>query len=132
MTTRSGGLVRAIASEMTTAKVYYTNLVKCLPLRNDRIRYPFRSELELCFRNYKAELAQLVPTKVVLFGKQVSDFISDKLNLDFRSPRGDFDFPVARMGGVEFLAAHHPSYVLVYRHRKIDVYKRRIMAFVQG
>jgi len=130
--TRSGSLLRQIASEVVTAKVYYTNLVKCLPLRHDRIRYPLRAELELCFRYYRAELAELAPSKVVLFGKQVSDFIADKLNLQFPRPRGDFDFPVAKLGAVEYLSAHHPSYVLVYKRRKLDLYKRRIRAFLMG
>jgi uracil-DNA glycosylase len=125
-------LLRGIADNLSTATVYYTNLVKCLPLRQDRIRYPLRSELELCFRHYKAELAQLVPSRVVLFGQQVTEFIAEKLNLRFHRRRGDFDFPVASLGGVQFLSAHHPSYILVYKHRKIDLYKRRISAFVQG
>lgn len=130
--TRSGKLLREIASELTTVTVYYTNLVKCLPLRHDKIRYPFRSELELCFRNYRAELAQYLPSKVVLFGKQVSEFIAEKLNLHFHTPRTDFDFPVARKGAVEYLSAHHPSYVLVYKHRKLDLYKRRIATFLES
>lgn len=131
-TTRSGKVVREIAGELSNATVYYTNLVKCLPLRHHKIRYPLRSELEHCFRFYKEELAQFNPAKVVLFGKQVTDFIAGKLKLHFRSARRDFDFPVARIGAVEYLAAYHPSYVLVYRHRRLDQYKQRVAAFLAG
>ena len=130
--TRSGNLLREVASELTSVRVYYTNLVKCLPLRDDKIRYPLRSELELCFSNYKAELTQLVPSKVVLFGKQVSGFIAEKLKLRFEPSKGDFDFPVARRGTVEYLSAFHPSYVLVYKRRKLDLYKQRIAAFLEA
>lgn len=130
--TRSGKLLRDIVDELDGPRVYYTNLVKCLPLWQDRIRYPLRSELELCFSHYTAELANLSPTKVVLFGRQVSNFIADKLNLQFRRPRGEFEFPVAQLGGVELLSAHHPSYVLVYKRRKLDLYKRRIAAFLEA
>lgn len=130
--TRSGKLLRDIAGDLDGARVYYTNLVKCLPLWRDRIRYPLRSELELCFPHYTAELAQLAPTKVVLFGRQVSNFIAHKLKLQFRRPRGEFDFPVAKLDGMEVLSAHHPSYVLVYKRRKLDLYKRRIAAFLEA
>lgn len=117
--------------EFTAPKVYYTNLVKCLPLHEGRIRYPHRSELELCFKNYKAELAQFVPRKVVLFGRQVSQFIAAKLHLRFGDSSRDFDFPIAARAGVEYLAAYHPSYVLVYKRRKVDLYKRRIAEFLE-
>jgi uracil-DNA glycosylase len=131
LSTRSGKLVREIARVQTSVHVYYTNLVKCLPLRDDRIRYPLRSELEFCFGNYKAELARLVPTKVVLFGRQVSDFVAEKFRLRFRRSNGEFDFPVARRGTVEYLSAVHPSYVLVYKRRKLDLYKKRIASFLE-
>ena len=130
--TRSGRLLREVASELSSATVHYTNLVKCLPLRNDRIRYPSRTELELCYRNYRAELVHLVPQKVVLFGQLVSDFIAHKLGLTFAAPVREFDFPVARCGDVTFLSAYHPSYVLVYKRRKLDVYKRRLAAFLEA
>lgn len=129
--TNSGSVLRGIASELTSPSVYYTNLVKCLPLRGDRIRYPSRSELNLCFRNYAAELAQLRPQRIVLLGQLVSDFVAQKLNLRFRSRRREFDFPAAQRGGVTFLAAYHPSYVLVYKRRKLDVYKRRLLDFLE-
>lgn len=130
--TRSGKLLRDIAGGLSAATVYYTNLVKCLPLQQDRIRYPMRSELELCFRFYQAELADLLPSKVVLFGRQVSGFVADKLGLRFGPQRGVFDFRVAKLGNTEFMAAHHPSYVLVYKHRSVRVFKDRITAFVEA
>ncbi len=128
--TRSGGLLREIAAEMRRVSIYYTNLVKCLPLRHDKIRYPNRGEMELCFRNYRAELSALMPRKVVLFGQQVSSFVADKLELTFPASERDFEFPVARVGNVEYLSAYHPSYVLVYKRRKLDLYKSRIAEFI--
>lgn len=130
--TRSGSLLREIEGELKSERIYYTNLVKCLPLRDKKIRYPLRSEMEFCFKNYKTELAQLIPKKVVLFGKQVSDFVAEKLKLQFVPSGADFDFPIARLGTVEFLAAYHPSYVLVYKRRKLETFRRRITAFLNG
>lgn len=129
--TRSGKLLREISGGLEGAKVYYTNLVKCLPLRGQNIRYPLRSELNFCFKNYQAELKNLLPRKVVLFGRSVSEFIEEKLQLRFRAGRGEFDFPIASAGGVEYLSAYHPSFVLVYRRRKLDLYQRRIAAFLK-
>lgn len=130
--TRSGGLLRQVAGDLAVTTVYYTNLVKCLPLHEGRIRYPRRSELELCFKNYQRELGTFLPRKVVLFGKQVSEFIAAKLQLNFGSSRRDFDFPVAHRDGVQYLAAYHPSYVLVYKRRHLALYKRRIADFADA
>lgn len=130
--TRSGRLLREIAGDTSSTTIYYTNLVKCLPLREDRIRYPSRTELNLCFRNYSVELAQLLPQKVVLFGQLVSDFVTHKLGLKFTATSREFDFPMARRGNVTFLSAYHPSYVLVYKRRRVQLYKQRIAEFVEA
>jgi uracil-DNA glycosylase len=129
--TASGGLLREISGSLSTTKVYYTNLVKCLPLRGDSIRYPARSEMEFCFKHYRSELNRLLPRKVVLFGRQVAGFLEEKLQLRFRAPRNEFDFPVATVGNVEYLSTYHPSFVLVYKRRKLDLYKRRLSSFLE-
>ncbi len=129
--TASGKVVRDLSGALAGVNVYYTNLVKCLPLQAGTIRYPVRSELELCYRHYRGELSRLLPRKVVLFGRQVASFVEQKLHLHFRAPRDEFDFPVAKAGAVEYLSAYHPSYVLVYRRRKLPLYKRRLISFLE-
>ena len=127
--TRSGQLIREIGEGLDC---YYTNLVKCLPLKDGKLRYPTERELEVCFGNFELELKTLNPGKVVLLGKQVSEFVADKLSLKFkRAKAGDLEFQTARVEAVEYLSAYHPSYVLIYRRRQLDHYKRGIISFIK-
>lgn len=73
-----------------------------------------------------------MPRKVILFGRQVSDFVATKLNLEFGAQSGEFDFPIATSGDIQYLSAYHPSYVLVYKRRKLDLYKSALRNFVDG
>jgi uracil-DNA glycosylase len=126
--TRSGQLMREIGEGFDC---YYTNLVKCLPLKDGKLRYPTEKELEVCFGNFELELQSLGPRKVVLLGKQVSDFVAGRLGLRFKGAKvGDLEFQTARLGGTEYLSAYHPSYVLIYRRRQLEEYKSSIFSFI--
>ena len=111
---------------------YYTNLVKCLPLMDGKLRYPTEPELDVCFGNYELELRTLGPRKVVLLGKQVSEFVASRMGLRFRRMKaGDLEFETAQAGIIEYLSAYHPSYVLIYKRRQLDDYKRSILSFIK-
>lgn len=124
--------MREIAAQLGASDCYFTNLVKCLPLSaNGKIRYPTQRELEVCFHNYSKELKTLSPEKVILLGRQVSQFVAAQLQLDLRPIGAGEGFGCGYGAGIEFLSAHHPSYVLVYRRRGVEDYKRQILAFAQ-
>ena len=129
--TRSGQLIREIEADLGAVECYYTNLVKCLPLTDGKLRYPTRKELEACFSNFELELKKLSPEKVVLFGKQVSDFVAGQLGLTFsKRGAGHFEFGTAHVGGIDYLSASHPSYVLIYKRRHLDQYRQGIGTFI--
>lgn len=70
-TTNTGKLVKQI--EAACGKPgYKTNLVKCPPVdKNGKLRYPNRTEIDCCFKNLLAEIAEVKPKVVVLLGEKV-------------------------------------------------------------
>jgi len=109
--TASGSLIKTIEEPFLDGISFYkTNLVKCVPLKNDKIRYPFDHEMEKCFPNFENEIEDLAPNIIFLLGKQVASFVMKKfliseINLD-----------------INFIPIHHPSYILVYKRKKVDKY----------
>jgi DNA polymerase len=130
--TRSGKLIRDIVTEHSGQSFYFTNIVKCLPLKAGKIRYPVCSELHTCFPNLDIELDTLSPDKVVLLGKKVSDLVAQKLGFKFPKAKSPFEFSVVKHGKREYMAAYHPSYVLIYKRKHVSAYKDAISAFVSG
>lgn len=131
-TTQSGALLRDIVKELTDLQFYFTNIVKCLPLSDGKIRYPSHDEMGECFVNYKVEIAELLPSKVVLLGKQVSGFVSKQLGFRFSSAKSPFEFETIEHDGIEYMDAYHPSYVSVYKRKDLPLYKDAIESFVRS
>lgn len=90
--TRSGALLREFEQQLPKYNFYFTNLVKCLPLRKDKIRYPSIPELSACFPNFELELKKVVPKKVVIFGKKVSQHVSEMFGFQFEKKAGKLEF----------------------------------------
>lgn len=121
--TPSGSLVHSIEAPFRRQFSFYkTNLVKCAPLQEDKMRYPLAHEMEKCFPNFEWELAHLRPRTVFLLGKQVADFISKKLGLPKSSLHNDFRYETFQLGKIKFVPIHHPSYILVYKRRLLPLY----------
>src|SRR5574337_681941 len=58
--TPSGSLIHSIEAPMKKWFSFYkTNLVKCAPIQEDKIRYPVAHEMEKCFPNLLWELDHL-------------------------------------------------------------------------
>ncbi|WP_457618013.1 uracil-DNA glycosylase family protein [Lutibacter sp.] len=129
-TSKSGGLLRGIAKSIPEHKIYFTNMVKCLPLLNDKIRYPNSKELSACFQNLEIEIDEIKPKKIVLFGKKSSSFVSKRFNLKFNNK--GFVFPVSEYKGIKFMDAYHPSYILIYKRNSIFEYKKNIVDFINS
>jgi uracil-DNA glycosylase family 4 len=80
--TRSGALINKIEQPFINEISFYkTNIVKCLPLNNNKIRYPFKHEMEKCYPNLETEIEILNPSFVFLLGKQVATFVLEKHSL---------------------------------------------------
>ncbi len=127
--TRSGALLRDIVESGCEDDIYFTNAVKCLPLKEGKIRYPAKSEMESCFPNFEIELNVYNPKKLVLFGKQVSDYIVKRLNAssDHKQPVSGVTF--YSTASLTIMATPHPSYILIYKRKNINWYINTIKNF---
>jgi DNA polymerase len=129
--TRSGALVSEIEKACSNKISFYkTNLVKCLPLHRGKIRYPLQHEMEKCYHNFETELAVLEPKMVFLLGKQVASFIMQKKGVKSFQLDDDFSYQAYFIEGAWFVPVHHPSFVLVYKRRRINDYSRSISKLV--
>jgi len=131
--TRSGALVADI--EITFAKnviFYKTNLVKCLPLKKDKIRYPLHHEMEKCYPNLQTEIAELKPSIIFLLGKQVASFVFEKLGEKNVVLSDTFQYKGLTIGNITYVAVHHPSFILVYKRKSLDKYIKNIRSLVKN
>ncbi len=125
--TPSGALIHRIEEGYKTELTFYkTNLVKCVPLKEDRIRYPLEHEMEKCFPNFEWELNLLRPSTVFLLGKQVSTFVLKKLSGHKPSMNEEFEYSAFDINGINFIPIHHPSFILVYKRKELNKYIRNI------
>lgn len=128
--TPSGSLIHRIEQPFTEKIAFYkTNLVKCVPLIEDRIRYPLEHEMEKCYSNFAWELEQLNPNTVFLLGKQVATFVLKKMSSARPEFKEDFTYRPIKVNGIKFIPIHHPSYILVYKRKNIEQYIKNIQGF---
>jgi uracil-DNA glycosylase family 4 len=129
--TRSGSLVHSIEAPFRTRLSFYkTNLVKCAPLQEEKIRYPLAHEMEKCFSNFEFELEHLRPKTVFLLGKQVADFVSRKLDLPKLTLSASYQYESVKLGRIRFVPVHHPSYVLIYKRKSLHDYVEGIQRII--
>lgn len=131
--TRSGALVAEIEKSFYKDLIFYkTNLVKCLPLKKEKIRYPLQHEMEKCYPNLELEIKELRPSTVFLLGKQVASFVFEKLGGEEVAFSETFRYKGLTVNGVTYVPVHHPSYILVYKRAHIDKYKRGVQSFFKN
>lgn len=121
--TKSGSLIHEIEEPfLDTISFYKTNIVKCLPLLNDKIRYPSKKEIEKCYPNFIDEIEELKPKIVFLLGKIVSDFILNKIFIKSYHLDETFNYQSYLFEGIVYIPIHHPSFILVYRRKRVVDY----------
>jgi uracil-DNA glycosylase family 4 len=128
--TRSGALLAEIERVYPKTLFYKTNLVKCLPLAKDKIRYPIKEEMERCYTNFEDELRAARPKLVFLLGKQVASFVYQKIDAGIVDLNNDFEFAAITTGGVTYVPVHHPSFILVYKRQAIKKYIKGIQSYI--
>ena len=120
--TNTGMLIKAIEESLGDTITYKTNLVKCLPLNdNKKLRYPNKKEIDCCIKNLEYEIKQLSPKIVFLLGEKVSNSVGKYLDIEF-DKWNDFDYYYKEFQGVYYIPIHHPSYIYVYKRKSIDNY----------
>lgn len=117
--TNSGKLISEIEQKNKRIDFYKTNLVKCLPLEEGKIRYPNKSEMRACCKHLNSEISEFKPKLVFLLGKQVSDFVTEDKSIKYSE---EFNYEVVVKGNTTYVPVHHPSYILVYKRKQVDAY----------
>jgi len=131
--TKSGALIGKIEEPyLNNISFYKTNVVKCLPLTNNKIRYPSKNEMEKCFPNLTDEIEELKPEIIFLLGAQVAKFILGKLSVYSFSLNENFKYESYFKNGITYVPNHHPSYILVYKRKLVDEYIKGISAYFQN
>ena len=127
--TRSGALIENIETPLRNKITFYkTNLVKCLPLKEGKIRYPLEHEMEKCFPNFEFELNELSPSIVFLLGKQVATFVMKKMGVKEVALSDNFKYESFRINYTTFIPIHHPSYILVYKRKFLNKYVKSLQS----
>lgn len=125
-TTNSGKLICSIEERCTEVLTYKTNLVKCVPLNEEqKLRYPNKREIDICFQNLKEELNSLKPRIVFLLGDKVTKAVSSHFKLTFAKWDG-FDYKYKIHDGIYYIPIHHPSYIYVYKRKQMETYIEEI------
>jgi len=120
--TNSGKLIASIEGAAGNIKFYKTNIVKCLPLNENKIRYPNHNEMSGCYDNLVSEIKLFKPKIIFLLGKKVYDFVSKKEHINVNGLNIDFDYEELSIFGTTVVPIHHPSYILIYKRGLVDSY----------
>lgn len=129
--TNTGKLIAEIENNINSLNFYKTNIVKCLPLKNGKIRYPSQEEMRVCYKNFQYELTELKPKVVFMLGRQVSDFITLTYDNTKEFLDNNFEYKPFKIGAISFVPIHHPSYILIYKRKKIKRYIKAISTIIQ-
>lgn len=125
-TTNSGKLIGEIESRVAkTFSVHKTNLVKCAPLdESGKLRYPTLFEMKACLPRLLEEIEHFQPRVIVPLGGQVTKFMISTLldNQRFEGFADDFRYQTFSLNSGMLLPVHHPSYIWVYRRKRIPQY----------
>lgn len=129
-TTNSGKLIKEIESFLPLVDFYHTNLVKCLPLLNEKIRYPNTMEMKACYFNLLDEIDYFQPKIIFLLGKQVSNFVLNQFGNTNLSISPTYDYESYKFDNTLLVPVHHPSFILVYKRKNINDYIHGITSII--
>lgn len=124
--TNSGAIIHRIEETLNGVETYKTNLVKCVPLDDQKkLRYPNKQEIDDCFCNLEEEISELMPKVVFLLGEKVYSSVAKRLKLSFERFDG-FNYQCVERDGIYYVPIHHPSYIHVYKRKHVDTYIQSI------
>lgn len=120
--TNSGSLINQVEYFYNDIKTYRTNIVKCLPLDNNKkLRYPETEEINACFQNLIVEINEVTPKLVFLLGEKVSKAIQKNLGITFPKSK-DYNYSWKEYNHIYYISIHHPSYISVYKRKYMQSY----------
>lgn len=129
--TRTGALIEEIEKPFLNNVAFYrTNIVKCLPLKDEKIRYPNKCEMGKCYPYLQLEIDKYKPTLIFLLGKQVINFVLSKQQIGDIQLNNNFNYDSVLINNIRYIPVHHPSYILVYKRKFTENYIEGIRAFL--
>jgi DNA polymerase len=130
-TTNSGSLLTIVENNRKNLSSYRTNLVKCVPLDEaGKLRYPNKNEIKLCLPNLCSEIEELTPRIIFLLGSKVIEAVAKQYSLSFDKWE-DFNYNGINYNNSYFVPVHHPSYVYVYKRKRINEYTSGLERMIQ-
>lgn len=124
--TNTGKLIQQIENMCAGVATYKTNLVKCPPLtEKQKLRYPNKEEIRCCIGNLMNEIRTLSPQIVFLLGEKVYSSVASYFGIHF-DKWNEFDYHYKEYEGVYYVPIQHPSYIYVYKRKKVDQYVRSV------
>lgn len=131
--TQSGKVIAEIEHMLSNVKYYKTNVVKCAPLdKNGKLRYPNRTEMDVCMDNLDSEIVNLQPKVVFLLGEKAKNAVERKYNLRFTKGGELFQYEGVIYEKTHFFAIEHPSYVSIYKRKKMNEYKKAVVESIES
>jgi DNA polymerase len=131
--TNSGKLIEKIENENVGIAFYKTNLVKCLPLDNKlKLRYPIKEEKESCYGNLEIEIKSIKPKIIFLLGLKAANFVLSKYGEKIKQFSNDFNYRIYEFNNCKYIPIHHPSYVHVYKKKKISDYINSVSSIIRN
>jgi len=127
--TSTGKLLVEIEKYSSNSQFYKTNIVKCLPLNNGKIRYPSKNEMMACYSNFKIEIEMIKPNIVFMLGKQVATFILKMKGKNLFNLSQDFQYDKFEINGVSYIPIHHPSYILIFKRKQKEAYINAVSSY---
>lgn len=129
--TNTGMLIKKVEESCENVTTYKTNLVKCLPLtEQNKLRYPNKKEIDCCFENLMSEIESMEPKIVFLLGKKVYSSVGKHLNIQFEK-WNEFEYYYKELNDTYYIPIHHPSYIYVYKRKRIDEYVQGIERIIK-
>lgn len=120
--TNSGRMIHMIEEMCGDITTYKTNLVKCLPLNEQKkLRYPNKWEIDCCYGHLSGEIKAMSPRIVFLLGEKVSSAVERHFGVHFPNWQ-DFSYGYQEYHDVFYVPIHHPSYIYVYKRKQMDDY----------
>jgi len=129
-TTNTGKVIAAIEDRIAAGiGIYRTNAVKCAPLdKSGKLRYPTDTEMLACLPYLRKEIDDVAPRVIVPLGGQVSRFLLQHMG-DGRPFSGfspDFSYDTYSLSFGRAMPIHHPSYIWIYKRKRVDEYVARV------
>lgn len=117
----SGKLIKKLTDKLPNFIHHKTNLVDFAPLdQNDKLRYPTKDEIKDSFSCLMKQIEVIRPRIIVALGGAVTKSLSDMMEVDIEFPK-TFDYKVNE-GEWPVMSIHHPSYISIYKRKKMDDY----------